>query len=300
MKNTHLSHPEDSIFLGKQAVLDTLNWLQFTDGICSVKYDGAPAIVFGTDPETKNFFVGTKSVFNKKKIMINYDHNDIDRNHGHNAKVASILHVAYECLPRVASVIQADFIGYGGTDTATPNIITYSNLPKNVSLIVAAHTEYIGDTIQTMKARPLHYKLDAPRVAFLNTGAVFNPFRDNRINYLIKCARILAHFVRYPSKSEGGTKMVAINRCIRENREFNSVLSGNQLRLFNLITAIKQYIMDDVIVSEKYVTAHIHDGCIRHVGHEGYVHTNRYGTFKLVNRRCFSYYNFTLPKWSSR
>ena len=44
----------------------------------------APAIVFGTDPETKNFFVGTKRLFNKKKIMINYDHNDIDRNHGHN------------------------------------------------------------------------------------------------------------------------------------------------------------------------------------------------------------------------
>ena len=66
-------------------------------------------------------------------------------------RVASILHVAYECLPRVKSVIQADFIAYGGPDTATPNIITYSNLPKNVALIVAAHTEYTGDTIQTMK-----------------------------------------------------------------------------------------------------------------------------------------------------
>ena len=30
--------------------------------------------------------------------------------------------------------------------------------------------------------------------------------------------------------------------------------------------------------------------------HEGYVQTNRYGTFKLVDRRAFSYRNFTTVK----
>jgi hypothetical protein len=32
------------------------------------------------------------------------------------------------------------------------------------------------------------------------------------------------------------------------------------------------------------------------VNHEGFVMTNEYGTFKLVKRRKFSFYNFTLQK----
>ena len=31
-------------------------------------------------------------------------------------------------------------------------------------------------------------------------------------------------------------------------------------------------------------------------GHEGYVHANDYGTFKLVNREVFSFHNFTKSK----
>ena len=76
MKNTHLQHPEDSILTGDLTALD---WL-LADGDLSVKIDGAPAIVWGTNPATGNFFVGTKSVFNKKLIKINETHDDIDRN----------------------------------------------------------------------------------------------------------------------------------------------------------------------------------------------------------------------------
>ena len=62
MPNTHIEHPEDSILSGD---LRVLRW--FTeDGNISVKIDGSPAIVWGTNPATKKFFVGTKSVFNKK------------------------------------------------------------------------------------------------------------------------------------------------------------------------------------------------------------------------------------------
>ena len=62
MPNTHIEHPEDSILSGD---LRVLRW--FTEqGNISVKIDGSPAIVWGTNPATKKFFVGTKSVFNKK------------------------------------------------------------------------------------------------------------------------------------------------------------------------------------------------------------------------------------------
>ena len=79
MKNKHLEHPEDSILnKGKDGALNILKFFKDKSSELSVKYDGAPAIVWGINPENGKFFVGTKSVFNKVKIKINYSHYDID------------------------------------------------------------------------------------------------------------------------------------------------------------------------------------------------------------------------------
>ena len=86
MKNKHIEHPEDSILNGNLSVLD---WF-INNGNISAKIDGSPAIVWGTNPANNKFFVGTKSVFNKKLIKINHDHRQIDENH--QGKVADILH----------------------------------------------------------------------------------------------------------------------------------------------------------------------------------------------------------------
>ena len=75
MQNKHLEHPEDTILTGN---LDVLDWFT-ARGKLSVKIDGAPAIVWGTDPATGTFFVGTKAVFNKKKIRIAHSHEEIDQ-----------------------------------------------------------------------------------------------------------------------------------------------------------------------------------------------------------------------------
>ena len=72
MQNKHLEHPEDTILTGN---LDVLDWFT-ARGKLSVKIDGAPAIVWGTDPATGTFFVGTKAVFNKKKIRIAHSHEE--------------------------------------------------------------------------------------------------------------------------------------------------------------------------------------------------------------------------------
>ena len=113
------STPEDSILSGDLSVLD---WF-LTPSHLSVKIDGSPAVVWGTNPATGNFFVGTKSVFNKVKIKINESHEDIDNNHS--GEVAKILHACFDYLPHTDDVIQGDFIGFGGDDTYTPNTLTY-------------------------------------------------------------------------------------------------------------------------------------------------------------------------------
>ena len=104
MKNTHIEHPEDSILTGDLSVLD---WF-CADGNISVKIDGSPAIIWGTHPVTHKFFVGTKSVFNKKLIKVNYTHKDIDKNH--TGYVAIVLHACLSNLPKTINIYQGDFL----------------------------------------------------------------------------------------------------------------------------------------------------------------------------------------------
>ena len=93
MPNKHLEHPEDSILQGRRVAIDAIKELVTVTRL-SVKWDGAPAMVFGTNPENGKFFVGTKSVFNKRIIKINYSHEDIDQNH--KGTVADILRLAFD------------------------------------------------------------------------------------------------------------------------------------------------------------------------------------------------------------
>src|SRR6056300_651543 len=91
-KRTHLEHIEDIVitdgYEGGQAVLDYFRGLLLTlkgtssEAVkVSVKWDGAPAVVCGINPDNGKFFVGTKSVF-AKAAKINYTKQDIARNHG--------------------------------------------------------------------------------------------------------------------------------------------------------------------------------------------------------------------------
>ena len=156
MKNLHIEHPEDSILTGNLSVLDA-----FTDRMnnsYSVKIDGSPAIVWGVNPDNGKFFVGTKSVFNKRTPKINYTVQDIERNHP-DFELNSILIRCFNCLPRIGfegRVFQGDFIGYGGYRDYKPNAISYSfDTVQNVGVVVAPHTEYKGATLKDMNAEPL-------------------------------------------------------------------------------------------------------------------------------------------------
>ena len=78
-KNTHLNHLEDNVFLnGVNGTRDSINFIQSLRDLLqgnnsreiqtSVKWDGAPAIWLGPHPETKEFIVAKKSLFNKTPL----------------------------------------------------------------------------------------------------------------------------------------------------------------------------------------------------------------------------------------
>ena len=181
-KNVHLEHIEDEVLnrgvIGARESIDFLRSLRNmlaghaeTKVNITTKWDGAPAIFAGINPENGKFFVGTKSVFNKN-AKLNYTEDDIDVNHpsgGLNEK----LKVALRYLPKlgIKGVLQGDMMfSKGDLKRETidgesyvifqPNTIVYavptdSKLAQSMlaaQLGVVFHTSYTGKTISDMKA----------------------------------------------------------------------------------------------------------------------------------------------------
>ena len=173
-KNTHLEHLEDHIFnQGHQGAKEAVDYLyslhQMLEGnseapvSMTTKWDGAPAIVAGKDPETGKFFVGTKGVF-AQKPKINFTNKDIEENHPAEG-LQSKLKTALKHLSKLNwnTVAQGDMlytkedlmsIGIDGEKVIAfkPNTLVYtapidSDLAKDISsaeIGIVWHTEYQG------------------------------------------------------------------------------------------------------------------------------------------------------------
>ena len=120
-KNLHLEHLEDEVLNnGVVGTRGAINFLQSLRDMLAgnakssvnvtVKWDGAPAIFAGINPENGQFFVGTKGVFNKN-AKINYSHEDIDRNHS-GSGLNNKLKVALTELSKlgITDVLQGDML----------------------------------------------------------------------------------------------------------------------------------------------------------------------------------------------
>jgi len=181
-KNTHMEHVEEEILnRGKEGAEYALNQMMlFADMLkgrsnkklrVSVKWDGAPAIIAGIDPESGKFFVGTKGVF-AKTPKLGTSHEEIDRIYGESGAVPK-LHLAFDHLAKVGitGVLQGDFMFDAGSlreeeidgeqmYTFKPNTITYavpvdSDIGKRIGkakMGIVFHTRYTGDTLADSKA----------------------------------------------------------------------------------------------------------------------------------------------------
>ena len=296
MKNTHIEHPEDSILNGDLSVLD---WFT-SNGKISAKIDGAPAIVWGRNPASGKFFVGTKSVFNKKLIKINESHEDIDRNHKGN--VAHILHECLDFLPRTDDIYQGDFIGFGGEECYQPNTITYyfdEIVTQNI--IIAPHTGYYAEKdLRDSFAFPITELLPSnDEVLFVRPNVSISEHRDD-IQDMCNFARQMSTLCDFPSDKQVRRIKKHLNACIRSDIEMDDItlealshdnnMDVSVLRLWKLVESIKMDMFafidaDDSL--ECYIGEEMCD-------HEGYVLQNDYGTFKIVNREGFSKANFSM------
>lgn len=289
MKNTHLQHPEDCVLTGDLSVLD---WF-VTPGTLSLKIDGSPSLVFGTNPATGRFFVGTKSVFNKVKIKINHSHEEIDVNH--QGEVAKILHLCFDYLPRTETIYQGDFIGEGGEKEYTPNTITYK-FPEIVTqnIIIAPHTCYFAESdlrdAVAMPDRAIWNDSDTVKFVKPNAYILYNQESFADVEDVCKFARQVATNSRFATDKEAAQIKKQINARIRAGmriHEDDFECDPNLIRLWILISSIK---LDCLHLCRN-------DGPDAYIGYdridaEGYVMTNEFGMYKIVNREVFSHANF--------
>ena len=181
-KNTHLEHLEDSILLdGEQGANDAFMFLDELARVFSgvqknnfkitTKWDGAPAVFCGIHPDTKKFFVGSKSVFNVN-AKINYTAEDIDANHGSSPGLAAKLKDCLKYLPElgIQGMAQGDLLFTDDKERKIinvtnclifqPNTITYC-IPEEDALYekaskarlgVVFHTSYSGKSMDSVQA----------------------------------------------------------------------------------------------------------------------------------------------------
>ena len=178
-KNLHLEHLEDEIInYGVDGGRAAINFLRSLRDMLAgnsrssvnmtVKWDGAPAIFAGTDPEDNKFFVAKKSVFNvSPKLYKTNAEIDADLSGDLNAKFKVAL--AEFSKLGINGVLQGDLM-YTDLDnnvidgkkyyTFQPNTIVYAvpvdsdlgKIMKTSKIGVVWHTTYTGNALQDMKA----------------------------------------------------------------------------------------------------------------------------------------------------
>ena len=205
----------------------------------SVKWDGAPAVVCGTNPDNGRFFVGTKSVF-AQSPKINYTKRDIANNHGTDDLGQKLL----KCLVHLKKlnmqgVYQGDLL-FTDEDitrknidgkphiTFTPNTITYavpeqSTIGKKIDVAkvgIIFHTTYKGDSLKDMDA---------------SAGANVENFQQSNDVFFDNAS--------YKDVS-GSAKFTTdeTSNFIAEIDKLESLLSGVPRNLINLLGANKDFI----------------------------------------------------------
>ena len=179
-KNLHLEHIEDEILnYGITGGRASINFIQSLRDMfagasrssinMTVKWDGAPAVFAGVDPEDGKFFVGKKSVFNVEPQLYKTDA-DVDKYTS--GDLNKKLKVALSEFPKlgIKGVLQGDLMFTDDVSTDTidgkkyytfqPNTIVYaadvnSDLGRQIKkakIGVVWHTTYTGKELQDMKA----------------------------------------------------------------------------------------------------------------------------------------------------
>jgi hypothetical protein len=284
--NTHQEHPEDLILTGDLSVFDLL----YDHGSLSMKMDGV-SLVWGTNPHNGLFFVCTKAAFNKQKVRLCYDHNDIIRHFGHQPEMVNMLSHALTYLPKTDNIYWGDWLGYGDNQVLQPNTISYL-FPEVIQerFVVAPHTVVtVTDKFSDAECVPLTDMLDGNEFVRFVQPSVDRVFQQQNVPQIdTSSIPFLTDKQAYYAKQQ-------INDVIRRGHQLDDatltdILGSAQLaNLYQLVIEIKNDLMDSLIITDSPRSFVFEDV---EIDGEGFVFYNDHGSVKLVDRPCFAYANF--------
>ncbi|MFN3300503.1 MAG: DUF6267 family protein [Sediminibacterium sp.] len=198
--NSHMTHIEDLVFdLGVEGtcraifflrdVRDMLAQSTGTAKQITTKFDGAPSLLAGINPENGKFFVAKKGLFNKNPKLY-YSHADIDADTS--GDLADKLKIAFtECkkLGIKSGIYQGDIMFINrdlkkekidGKNYITfhPNTIVYAvpeeselaSKIKKANIGIVWHTSYSGDSLASLSAtfgKPIVEKFNKTQTAWM-------------------------------------------------------------------------------------------------------------------------------------
>ena len=293
-KNTHLEHLEDEIINnGYEGGLNAVEFLKSLRNMLtgsskskvnlSVKWDGAPAVFCGINPENGKFFVGSKSIFNVTP-KINYTQADIRKNH--EGGLADKLSVCLKELPKlnIRGIVQGDLLFTPGDIKSVsirgenaiafrPNTITYA-VPENTDLAkkilqaklgIIFHTTYTGRKMSDLKASfgvNVNRFTKTPSVFFDDASykdasgvATFSATESEQYDSLLRMAmgsiskgkRILDLLKRQTNLLSVGARLkIFFNTMIREGQTI-----GNVKRLQSDFRKYYASVLDDEVSTKK-------------------------------------------------
>lgn len=176
--NDHMMHLEDAVFTGRYCICDMLWTMQeFIDQLnkksinsISIKYDGAPSIIVGINPESHNFFIATKSLFNKTPVFYESTQEIINDSKLSAGLVKKLICAYNYCRHmNIKGIVQGDIM-YTASDLKTreidgslhhtfhPNTLMYA-IPKDSEtgiemsshvIGIVWHTRYVGNSLNSL------------------------------------------------------------------------------------------------------------------------------------------------------
>ena len=297
MPQTHIEHPEDTILTGDLTAIEAL----YAKGSkISMKMDGM-SLVWGTNPQNGKFFVCTKAAFNKKKIRLCYNHDDLYKYFGHQMEVFDILSHCLKYLPRTENIYWGDWLGFGRSHVVEQNTLTYVFAEKpEQKLIIAPHTQVFvtqDNLLCNAVCKPLEEIFDDTNIV-----KWVQPSVDRPVPTEIDITDIAVEKIQFMSPSEASVAVRNINGLIREGVELTDTVLLDVLgdvylvNLYQMVIEMKEEVMDSMIINDAPLTFVYED---IQVDGEGFVIYNEFGTYKLVDRPCFAYANFNSGKFAN-
>ena len=143
--------------------------------------------------------------------------------------------------------------------------------------------------------------IDTLNCKFVQPEVTIKSDRDSIIDRC-KFARQIATLCEFPNDKQVKTIKRQLNTCIREEIELDDLtiealasdneIDINVLRLWQLVRSIK-WDLFSFIERDDEIECYIND---EECDHEGYVLTNQFGSYKIIDREYFSYANFNTSK----